>query len=112
MPISSHGRTILQVAMSAATGANRDLIAAPGAGTRIYVVQIVFSMSATGTIKFTEGTGPTDLTGTMDVTAGGGFVSIGDGDRVVLATLTPNVKLGCTPVTGNANGWIRYFIDA
>lgn len=106
-------RTILQVAVNQGAAGSTDVVAAPGAGARIYVVTIVLSNShsAAGTIKFTEGTGPTDLTGEMQLAAaGGGFVIIGNGHDPILHTNTANSKLSVVTVTGFVDGYIRYFL--
>lgn len=110
MPITNQNRTIVQVALDQGGAGSTDLVAAPGAGLRIFVVTIVVSMAAAGTIRFTEGTGPTNLTGDLDIALAGGFVSIGDGVNPVLQTNTANSKLTVTSTTGAANGWIRYFV--
>lgn len=112
MPELSNNRTISQVAINAPAG-NTDLVAAPGVGLKIYVIGVVFSVdTAATTVKFTEGTGPTDLTGTMEFPDGGGLVAVGANDTVVLATNTANSKLTITTATGAARGWLRYYIAA
>ena len=102
------GRNVTQAAISAAAGSNSDLVTAT-AGQYIYVLFLVVTLTAAGTIKFTEGTGPTDITGDMTVVQGSGFVIKGDADYPVLWTPTIGVKLGITPTTGNARGWLAYF---
>ena len=113
MPALSYSPTIVQAAINQAAAGSTDVVAAPGAKVRIYVVAIVLtnSHSAAGTIKFTEGTGPTDLTGEMQLAAsGGGMVIVGDGLSPVLHTPTANSKLSIVTVTGFVDGYIRYFI--
>lgn len=112
MPDYSNNRTILQVAIDQGAAGSTDLVAAPGAGLKVYVVTVVVSLSAAGTVRFTEGTGPTNLTGDLDLAVAGGWVSIGDGINPVLQTNTANSKLTITSTGGAANGWIRYFIAA
>jgi hypothetical protein len=112
MPTPYLGRTTTQVVVNAAAGVPQDLVAAPGARLKIYVVTIVVVLDVAGTIKFTEGTGPTDLTGAMTLGDTGGFVTIGDGVNPVLQTNTANAKLSLAPVTGAATGWIRYYVAA
>lgn len=104
-------RTITQVPVNQSAAGSTDIVAAPGAGLRIYVVTIVLSNShsANGTIKFTEGTGPTNLTGEMQLTVAGGFV-VGNGSGVVLSTETANSKLSVVTVTGFVDGYIRYYV--
>lgn len=112
MPVHNLNRTITQVTISQAAAGSSDLVAAPGADLKVYVVSIVFTMGAAGTFKFTEGTGPTDLTGAMNVSGSGGLVSIGDGINPILQTNTANSKLSIVTTGGDADGWIRYFIAA
>lgn len=112
MPISSNNRTMIQVAIDQGVAGSTDLVAAPGAGMKIYVVSIVVSISAAGTVRFTEGTGPTNLTGDLDLALAGGFVSIGNGIEPILQTNVANSKLTITSTGGAANGWIRYFLDS
>jgi hypothetical protein len=114
MPVSNQNRTFVQVAINQSAAGSTDLVAAPGAGVKIYVVAIVLSNShsAAGTFRFAEGTGPTSLTGDMQMAAsGGGAVIIGDGKEPVLQTNTANSKLTLITATGFCDGWIRYFID-
>jgi hypothetical protein len=109
MPVHSYNRTITQVAVTQGAAGSTDLVAIPGAGIKIYVVSIVITLDAGGSIKFTEGTGPTDLTGVIPVAANGGFVVLGDSEAPVLQTNTANSKLSIVTATGKAFGWIRYF---
>lgn len=111
MPVSSYARQLTQVSVAQGAAGATDLVVAPGAGARIYVVKIVLALDAAGTIKFTEGTGPTDLTGAIPVSANGGFVVIGTNGEPVLQTNTQNSKLSITTVTGKAQGWIAYYLD-
>lgn len=110
MPSAFQNRTTTQVVLTQAGAGSTDIVAAPGAGLRIYVVRIVFTMSATGTVKFTEGTGPTDITGTLDIATAGGMVVVGDGFQPVLYTPTTNSKLSIVTATGQAEGWLHYFV--
>lgn len=112
MPIASANRSITQAVINATAGTPQDLVAIPGAGMKIYVVTIVLSMSAAGTIKFTEGTGPTDLSGAISLGTAVPLALIGSDEQIVLQTNTANSKLSIAPVTGNATGWIRYFTAA
>ena len=111
MTLVGAGRTITQVVLNQGAAGATDLVAAPGVGLKIYVVAIVLTMDAAGTLKFTEGTSPTDITGVMNFAANGGMVVVGDGANVILQTQTPNSKLSITTVTGKAQGYIRYFVD-
>lgn len=106
----SNNRTCTQIAITQGGAGTLDLVAA-AAGVKIYVVTLVVAMSAAGTLKFTEGTGPTDLTGAIDVATAGGFVVLGAGDTVVLQTNTANSKLSLVSTVGAAKGWMRYYLD-
>ena len=109
MPVQSQNRTITQVSIAQGAAGTTDLVAAPGAGFKIYVVTIVILMDVAGTIKFTEGTAPTDLTGALTVGTTSGFVITGSGIAPVMQTNTANSKLSIVSATGKATGWIRYF---
>lgn len=112
MPVSMLGRTITQIPLTTTAGTPLDLVAAPGAGLKVYVVTVVVTMNVAGTLKFTEGTGPTDLTGLFDVGNTGGFVITANGYDPILQTNTANSKLSIVTATGNGHGYIRYFLDA
>jgi hypothetical protein len=110
MPAPMSGRTITQVAISAAAGTPQDVVAAT-AGLKIYVVNIVLLVDTANTlVKFTEGTGPTDLTGTMELADNGGLVVGGGADSPVLQTNTAGAKLSVSATVGAARGWLRYFV--
>lgn len=111
MPHKNIARTITQVAVTQGAAGALDLVAIPGAGLKIYVVSIVLVGDAAGTVKFTEGTGPTDLTGAIPLAANGGFVVISNDDTPILATNTANSKLSLVSATAKVFGWIRYFVD-
>lgn len=113
MPIQHINRTITQIAIDQSTPTTTDLIAAPGAGLKIYVVTLSISLGGTpGTIKFQEGTGPTDLTGEIDFPAQGGLVAVGNGIDPVIQTNTANAKFSIVSTGSAANGWLRYFVAA
>jgi hypothetical protein len=113
MPAPFSGRTVTQVAISAAAGTPQDVVAAPGAGLKIYVVNIVLLVDTANTIvKFTEGTGPTDITGAMELADNGGLVVGGSPDAPVLQTNTAGAKLSVSATVGAAKGWLRYFVAA
>jgi hypothetical protein len=111
-PHKNVARTITQVAVTQGAAGSTDLVAIPGTGLKIYVVGIVLVGDAGGTVKFTEGTGPTDLTGAIPVAANGGFVVISNDDTPILSTNTANSKLSLVSVTAKVFGWVRYFVDA
>ena len=107
MPDYSYNRTITQIPITGSAGAI-DLVAAQ-AGQRIYVVTWVVILTDAGSFKFTEGTGPTDLTGAMEVGADT-LCGVNGNGYPVLATNTVGVKLGITTATGNPRGYLRYFV--
>ena len=111
MPVSFQNRTVAQVAINQTAAGTDDLIAAV-AGLKIYVVTVVVSLAAAGTIKFQEGTGPTDITGEIPLAAGGGFVVTGGADSVALQTNVAGNKLSIVTTGGAADGWLRYFTAA
>lgn len=111
MPVSFLNRSITQAAVAQGAAGSTDLVAAPGADRRIYVVTIVLSLDAAGTLKFQENA-VTDLSGAFPIAANGGFVILGNGYDPVLQTNTVNLKLNIVTVTGKAFGYIRYFIDS
>lgn len=104
------GRDPFQVSVAQGGAGSLDLVAAPGAGKRIFVTHIALGIVAGGTIKFTEGTGPTDLTGAFPFPANGGLIDNGAGNDPVLSTNTENAKLSLVSTGGGAQGWIRGFI--
>jgi hypothetical protein len=112
VPATQLNRTILQALFTQGAAGQLDLVVAPAAGLKIYVVQIVLSMTATGTVTFQEGTGPTNLSGALNIPAGSPLVLVADGKETVLQTNTAGVKLGLTSVTGAAVGFLRYFLAA
>lgn len=112
MPVHNLNRTIAVSLIEQGAAGSTDLVTAPGPGLKIYVVEIVLAMTPAGTIRFTEGTGPTNLTGPIPLAASTPLVVIGDGINHVLATGTANVKLSITTATGAASGWISYFVAA
>src|SRR5262245_22596324 len=111
MPVTNDGRTVTQVVVTQAGAGATDLVAAPGAGFRIHVVGIFIVLDAAGSIKFTEGTGPTDLTGVITVATNGSLNMFSDSNWPVLSTNTTGVKLSMTTATGKAFGWIRYYVE-
>lgn len=104
----SANRTIQQAPIAQGAAGATDLVPAAGVDQRIFVVGLTGTMSAAGTLKVQEG-GATDLTGPMDIALAGGLVEIGDGESVVLQTLTKNAKLNILTTVGKFNGWIRYY---
>lgn len=101
------GRSVLEAAIAQGAAGATDLVAAV-AGQLIIVTVIVVTLDVAGTIKFTEGTGPTDLTGPMNLANTGQLILLGSVEEPVLATKTPGAKLSITTVTGKASGYLRY----
>jgi hypothetical protein len=113
MPSLFAGNSVVQLSIAQAGPAALDLVAAPtGRQERIFVVRMNIGMAVAGTIKFTEGTGPTDITGALPLPTNGGFVLAGTSDEPVLWTPTVNSKLSLVSVTGAAQGWIHYYISS
>lgn len=110
MPQFTFGRTITQLAITQGAAGALDLVAAPAAGGRIFVVQLALSAAGAGSVKFTEGTGPTDLTGAIVLATGVPLV-LGDGNGVVLETKTAAAKLSLTSATAAVTGYLRFYID-
>jgi hypothetical protein len=114
MPVANYNRTITQVSIEQAAIGQTDFFAAtPGA--RVYIVAIVLTLSAAGTLQFNEGAGPAALTGVIPVAANGGFViTQGGQDEPILSSNTQGAKVGLvtTGVGATAHGWIRFFIDS
>jgi hypothetical protein len=108
MPVSNQNRTILQASFDQGAAGSTDLVAAPGAGLKIYVVAFVSSSSVAGTLKFQEG-GTTDLSGAMPMAASPAVLA-SDGIEPILQTNTAGVKLNIVTATGAAKGYLRYFI--
>ena len=103
------GKDILTVAIAQGGAGTTDLVAAPNAATRIYVVHLAISISAGGTIKFQSGTGPTDITGAFALTTTGPLVMCGDADGSPLFASGKGEKLTLVSVTGAATGFLTYF---
>jgi hypothetical protein len=110
MPLVNYNRTITQSVITQGAAGSLDLVAAPGAGLKIYVVNIVVVAAGAATLKFQENA-VTDLTGAMALAANGGIVDIGNGFEPVLQTQTANLKLNLVSTTSAVTGWLRYFID-
>jgi hypothetical protein len=111
MTTKTLNRTLQQLVVAQGAAGSLDLVAAPGTDFRIYVVTINLVSDVAGTIKFTEGTGPTDLTGPMVTAIAGQIFLGGNDDYPVLQTLTANAKLSLVSTTSKMSGFIRYFAD-
>jgi len=88
--------------------AGTTLLVAATQGRRVRVTRVVVTLSATGTLKFTDGTD--DLTGPFDVAAQGGFVLPSD-------TANPwfdgaaDRPLNIVTTTGAARGLVDYYLE-
>ena len=68
---TSGGKTLTYIPVNQGA-AGSTVLAASSSGNKHKIVGAVLTMSAAGTLKFTDGSG--DLTGPMDIAASGGFV--------------------------------------
>jgi hypothetical protein len=106
-PSTGEGKTLLYGAINQSVAGTTQLVAAQGSGNKIKVVSYVFTMSATGTVKFT---GTSDLTGAMDVVANGGAVVLGKPSSPLFET-GANQALSIVTTGGSAKGHFSYFIE-
>jgi hypothetical protein len=111
MTTKTNNRTTTQLVVAQGAAGSLDLVAAPGTDFRVYVVTICLVSDVAGTVKFTEGTGPTDLTGAMVTGVGSQLLLGGNNDFAVLQTITANAKLSLVSVTSKLSGFIRYYVD-
>lgn len=70
-PATAAGKTLTYVSVAQGAAGTTELATA-SVGNKHKIVGAVLTMSAAGTLKFTDGVG--DLTGAMDIAASGGFV--------------------------------------
>ena len=106
-PTTNFGKTVLSFVLNQGA-AGTTQIAAASPSNKHKVVGAVVTLSADGTIKFTDGVG--DLTGPMDVAAKSGFV-IPDNILVALETSIVNTTLSIVTTGGAARGIIRYLTE-
>jgi hypothetical protein len=101
--------TFLQYGVITQAGAGTtQLVAAQGGSLKIKVVSYVFTMSVTGTAKFSA---TADLTGVMDISATGGAVVLGQ-PSVPLFETGANQSLSIVTTGGSAKGHFSYFVEA
>jgi len=113
MTQSTFSRTVTGVAIAqVATPAALDVVAAV-AGLRIYVTRIILTSPAAGTIQFFEGTGPTAITGAMNIGVNGSLVLVASEGQPLIQTAVQGNKLTITSVGAGAgaNGVIYYYYD-
>lgn len=103
----AHKRTILTAIQNAVTSV--DLVAAVP-GCKVCVVGYVVTAGAgAGTLKFTSGTGPTDISATHHYPANGGIV-VGQGDEARVLETAIGEKLACVGTGGPFDLTIRYYL--
>jgi len=102
--------SITQAAISSVTGANQQLIAAPGANKQIWVYGVNFSMSTAGTVAFQD-EDDTAISGAMGIADTGGMAVAPSGNFAMpLWKVATNKALEVDVVTGTINGSITYGI--
>lgn len=104
----AHKRTILTAIANGVTSVDL-VVAAPGC--RICVVSyIVTAGAAPGTLKFTSGIVPTDVSATHNFAARGGLV-VGKGDEKRVLETGIGEKLSCVGTGGPFDLTIRYYLS-
>jgi len=83
------------------------IIAAAPAGYRHVIYGYVLTLSATGTVKFTT-TGIGDLSGAMDVLAGGGMAIVSGDEDFPLFVCNPAGSFSVVSTVGAARGHVLY----
>lgn len=101
------GKTITRFVL-AQGAAGTTVIAAASPGNRHKIVKVVFSLSAVGTAKFTDGAG--DLTGAMDFATRGGVVLPSDANQPWLETAV-NSALNIVTTGGSARGLVVFVTE-
>lgn len=79
---------------------NESVVSAPGAGTALYIVSVVYNTAVAGTLKLLDGSGGTVLVGLPGLAANGG-ASMFFGVETAIK-LTDNTAL-CATTTGAGN---------
>jgi len=103
------GKTVNRAVVSAAAAGTLVLAAISGSNKH-KVVGAVLTMDVAGTLKFTSGAGPTNLTGAMSIGATGGFV-------LPTNLMCPYVEtaaaeaLSLVTTTGTTNGVVLYITE-
>lgn len=92
----------------AASTANQEVVAAPGANKQIWVYGLgILLDTAAGTIKFHDST-PTDITGTMALSDEGGLVVAPSGNfSMPIWKCGTNKALQADTGAGTVDGWIN-----
>jgi hypothetical protein len=107
-PSTGQGKTLSFAAIAQGAAGTTALVGAD-ATKKIKVVSYVFVMSATGTVKFTDGA--VDLSGAMDIVANGGVSSPNQPDSPVMETAAINRPLNIVTTAGAARGHMSYFLE-
>lgn len=103
--------SIFFVKIDTAASGGTDLVAAAGAGNRIRVLSYVVVAGGTVNVKFTSGTGPTDVTGPMPLVVNGGVSA--NSDRFGLFATAANAKLSINlSAAVQVSGHLTYILTA
>jgi len=103
----AHKRTILTAIQSGVTSV--DLVAAV-TGMKIYVCSYVITAgAAAGTLKFTSGTVPTDISAVHHYPINGGL-AVGHGDEARVLETAVGEKLACVGTGGPFDITVRYYL--
>lgn len=94
-------------AISSVTGANQQIIAAPGAGKQIWVYGYQITVTASGTMAFQD-SDDTALSGAMTLTSG--IAMAPSNFSMPLFKVATNKALEVDVVTATINGTIQYAI--
>lgn len=107
--IESGQGKVLQFAAIAPSGTGSQVIvSAAGDNARVKVVSYCFTMSASGTMQFTDGTN--QLTGPFDVVAGGGVAFCGQPSSHLFQT-GRNLALSVSATVGIPRGHLSYYVE-
>lgn len=107
-PSTYFNKTITYVPIAQGAPGTTTLVAA-SVDNKHKLMGVILTLSAAGTIKFTDGAG--DLTGAMSLGASGGFV-IPTGALPLLETSTTNTALNIVTTGGNASGVAAILTEA
>jgi hypothetical protein len=110
MTLPYKGRNVQRVVIAQGAAGATDLLALV-AGQRIYIVGACIGLDAAGSLKFTSGTGPTDITGAIPMggAAAPFFFLQPDVDNPWNYTKVGE-KLTLFTTTGKAFGWVELIV--
>ena len=100
------GKSLKFAAFAASAVSATEIVAAAGNNTRIKVVSYVFTMSASGTAKFTDSVA--DMSGAFDIVIGGGMAVISQPSSPLMQT-GKNLPLYVLSTVGLPKGHVSYF---